>query len=122
MYRNVIIFVCMTISAIATTVYSQENTEHSQTNSENNQSNTITGTVTKNDFAGDTISIITDDQRQMSFSVPSNSIITRDTKNVALMDIKNGHPVTIQYEVTSPGMNVVESINDNKPTSSGDVN
>jgi len=78
---------------------------------------TISGVVTKIDFVGNTISILSDDQHQMSFSVPENAIITQDTQDIGLMDIKESNPVTIQYDIASPGMDVVESIIDNKPSS-----
>ncbi len=81
----------------------------------NNQANTVSGTVTKTDFVGNTITVLTADQQQMVFSVPGNAIITRGTKDIGLMDVKPGHPVTIQYEVSSPGKDIANSIVDNKP-------
>ena len=51
----------------------------------------------------------------MVFSVPGNAIITRGTNDIGLMDIKAGHPVTIQYQVSTPGKDIAVSIVDNKP-------
>jgi hypothetical protein len=93
---------------MVTVAFSQENLKNSQTK-------TVSGTVSKIDFVGNTISIQTSDARLMSFFVPDNAIIVRDTQNIGLMDIKAGHPVTIQYDISSPGKDIVDSIVDNKP-------
>ena len=76
----------------------------------------ISGTVSKIDFVGSTVSILTADQHQMSFFVPGNAIITRETHDIGLMDIKEGHPVTIKYDISSSGRNSADSIVDNNPT------
>jgi hypothetical protein len=93
---------------MVTAAYSQENPKNPQTK-------TVSGTVTGIDFAGNTISILTEDQHQLSFSVPDHAIIIRDTKDIGLIDIKQGDPVTIKYEISSPGKDIVDSIVDNKP-------
>ena len=74
---------------------------------------TVSGVVTKTDFVGNTISIQTDDLHQMSFFVPGNVIITQNEQDIGLMDIKQNHPVIIQYDIASPGKNIVTSIVDN---------
>ena len=79
------------------------------------QLKTVSGTVTGMDFVGNTISILTGDGHQMSFYVPGNAIITRDTHDIGLMDVKVSHPVTIRYDTTSAGKASVDSIIDNKP-------
>jgi len=84
---------------------------------QNRQTKTISGVVTKIDFVGNTISVLTDDQHQRSLYVAGNAIITSDTHDVGLMDIREGDPVTIQYDVSSPGKDMVDSIVDNKPSS-----
>jgi len=90
---------------------------YGQQNPQNHQTKTVAGAVTSVDFVGNTISILTDGQHRMSFFVPGNSIITRDTHDIGLMDIKEGHPVTIQYDIMSPGKNTADSIIDNQPSS-----
>lgn len=95
-------------ASMVTAAYSQENPGNYQTR-------TISGTVADIDFVGNTISILTKDQHQMSFLVPGNAVITRDTHDIGLMDIKQGHPVTIQYDISSPGKDMVYSIVDNNP-------
>ena len=95
---------------------------YGQKNTENHLTRVISGVLIKNDFVGNIIAIQTDNGHQMSFSVPSNIIITRDTRDIGLMDVKVGHPVTIQYDASSPGKNFAQSIVDNKSTNSGDVN
>jgi hypothetical protein len=94
---------------MVTAAFGQENLKKDQTK-------TVSGTVSKIDFVGSSISIQTSDARQMSFVVPGNAIIIRDTQNIGLMDIKEGHSVTIQYNISSPGKDIVESIVDNKPS------
>jgi hypothetical protein len=88
---------------------------YSQENPKKNQAKTISGTVSDMDSVGNTISILTDDQHRMSFFVPGSAVITRDTHDIGLMDIKQGHPVTIQYDISSSGKDIVESIVDNNP-------
>ena len=76
------------------------------------QASTVSGMVANIDFVGSTIAILTANQEQMSFYVPGNAVITRNTHDIGLMDIKEGHPVTIKYDASVPGKNVVESIID----------
>ena len=83
---------------------------------ENHHTSTISGVVTGTDFVGSTINVQTIDQQQMTFYVPTGADIVRETRDIGLMDIKQGHPVTIQYYTSSPGKNIVLSIVDNKPT------
>jgi hypothetical protein len=88
---------------------------YGQGNPKKNQTKIISGTVADMDSVGNTISILTDDQHRMSFFVPGNASITRDTHDIGLMDIKQGHPVTIQYDILSSGKDIVDSIVDNNP-------
>jgi hypothetical protein len=108
MYKyKVILFLLMTTMTVTAA--------YSQTNSGNHQTATVSGTVTKIDFVGNTISILTDDNHPMSFSVPGKAIILQDTQDIGLMDVKISHPVTIKYDVSSSGKQIVDSIIDNKP-------
>lgn len=95
---------------------------YSQVNPKSVQTSTVTGVVQEIDTVGNTISILTGDplaggQQQMSFSVPGNTVIIRETQDIGLMDIKPGHPVTIQYDTSTPGKNTADNIVDNKPAS-----
>jgi len=87
---------------------------HSQENLESYQKKIISGTVIETDFVGSTINVRTD-QGQRVFSVPEGATIVRETHDIALMDIKAGHPVTIEYYTSSPGKDIVVSIVDNEP-------
>ena len=107
MNKTRIIFSCLMFVLTTSAAYGQVNLV-------NNQTKTVSGTVTNMDYAGSTISIQTEDQHKLSFSVPGNAIIVQDSHDIGLMDIKGGHPVTIQYDVSSPGKNMVESIVDNQ--------
>ena len=107
MHKYTVMLPLIMAALMVTAAYGQENTR-------NYQAKLISGIVSKIDFVGNTISILTDAQHQMSFFVPGNAIITRDTHDIGLMDIKEGHPVTIQYDVSSPGKNIVDSIIDNE--------
>jgi len=73
----------------------------------------ISGTVTGSDSVGNIISIRTQDQKQMVFSVPDKAIITQETHNIGLMDIRDASAVTIQYFITPSFQNTVVSIVDN---------
>jgi len=73
----------------------------------------ITGTVMGTDSVGNIISIRTDDQKQMVFSVPDKAVITQDTQKIGLMDIQESSAVTIQYFVSPSFKNTVISIVDN---------
>jgi hypothetical protein len=108
MRKYKIIFSLILSALIVTTAYCQGNLG-------NNQTITVSGTVTQTDFVSNTITILTADQQQMVFSVPGNAIITRGTNDIGLMDIKAGHPVTVQYTILSPGKDIVVSVVDNKP-------
>jgi len=105
-YKIVSILIASTL--IATAAYSQEYPGKPPIK-------TVSGTVINVDFVGNTIAIQSGDGRQMSFSVPGSTTIVQNTHNIGLMDIKPGHPVTIQYDVLSPGKNSVDSIVDNNP-------
>ncbi|MBF0523179.1 MAG: hypothetical protein HQL24_09010 [Candidatus Omnitrophica bacterium] len=87
---------------------------YSQDESDKSQKIIISGTVTKVDEVGNIINIKTD-QGELAFSVSDSAIIVRNTHDIELMDIKVGHPVTIQYSVYSPGKNIITSIVDNAP-------
>jgi len=104
-----IIFSLLFVVFLATAGYCQKDLDTHQTK-------TVSGDVTGTDFVGSTISIMTTDQRPMTLYVPNEASITRETVDTGLMDIKSGHPVTIQYYTASPGKDVVVSIVDNKPT------
>jgi len=106
MYKYKIILSLLMSAFIVTAGYCQKDLE-------NHRTNTISGTVTEADFVGSTISVRTD-QGQRVFSVPNGVTIVRDTHDIALMDIKEGHPVTIQYYTSSPGKDTVVSIVDNE--------
>lgn len=108
MRKYKIIFSLIMSALIVTAGYCQGNLG-------NNQTITVSGTVTQTDFVGNTITILTADQQQMVFSVPGNVTITRGTNDIGLMDIKAGHSVTIQYQVSSPGKDIAVNIVDNKP-------
>ena len=73
-----------------------------------------TGTVLNTDAVGNIISIRTDAQVQMSFTVPDKALITQETHNIGLMDIGEASLVTIQYYVSSSLKNIVVSIVDNE--------
>jgi len=103
------VFPLIMVALMVTAAYGQENLKNIQTK-------TVSGTVSNIDFVGNTISILTADQHQMSFIVPNNATITKDTHDIGLMDIKPGHPVTIQYDASSPAKNIADSISDNNPT------
>ena len=108
MRKYKIIFSLILSALMVTAAYCQGNLG-------NNQTITVYGTVTQTDFVSNTITILTADQQQMVFSVPGNAIITRGTNDIGLMDIKAGHPVTVQYTILSPGKDIVVSVVDNKP-------
>ncbi len=108
MIKHRIILSFLITALMATAVYGQGKPRIDNTK-------TVSGIVKKIDFVGGTISILTDDTLQMSFLVSNNAIIMRDTQSIGLMDIKEGHPVTIQYDIASPGRDIAKSIVDNKP-------
>ncbi len=78
----------------------------------------IGGKVINVDSVGNIITIQTDDQQQMAFSVPDKVSITQETHDIGLMEIRATDPVTVQYYASSPGKYVVFSIVDNKPIAS----
>ena len=80
----------------------------------NQQISTIAGAVTKVDVAGRVIGIQTD-TGEMEFYIPEQVKIVRNTHYIALLEIKIGHPVTIQYDNSSIGRNNIISLVDNKP-------
>ena len=104
---KIIIFVLIN-ALMLTTGYCQKDLE-------NHQIKTVAGVATGTDFVGSTIDIVTTDQRQMTFYVPSGASMTRGTQDIGLMDVKQGHSVTVQYYTSSPGKDIVVSIVDNKP-------
>jgi len=108
MHKYKIIFPFLMAVLMVSTAYSQEN-------SKDRKIKTISGTVANIDFVGNTISVLTADQHQVSLYVPGNAIITKDTHDIGLMDVKPGHPVIIQYDSSSPGRDIVDSIVDNNP-------
>jgi hypothetical protein len=108
MYKFKIIFPLLVTVFMVTAGYCQKDLE-------NHQIKTVAGMATGTDFVGSTIDIMTTDQRQMTFYVPSGANMTRGTQDIGLMDIKQGHSVTIQYYTSSPGKDIVVSIVDNKP-------
>lgn len=107
MCKYKVILILLVSALMGTAAYSQENL-HS------NQIKTVSGTVTKTDFVGNTITVLTNDQKQMAFFVPGNVIITQEAHDIGLMDIREGNPVTIQYDNSSTGQSIAVSIVDNK--------
>ena len=105
-------FVLLTAFIAAANAYGQSKPGNSQVN-------TISGTVVQSDFVGDTITVLTNMNQQMTFSVPGNAIIVREAKDIELMDIKVGSPVIVKYDISSPGKDIAVSIIDNKPVSNG---
>jgi len=87
---------------------------YSQEKLVNYQTKTISGTVMNTDFVGNTISILTEDQHHLSFSVPAKAIITQETHKIGLMDIGKSDSVTIQYYTLSSPQYTVVSILDNE--------
>lgn len=86
---------------------------YAQEKPENHLIKTIKGTVMSTDSVGNTISIRTDGQQEMAFSVPDKAIITQETHNIGLMDIGKSDSVTIQYYALFPTKNILVSIVDN---------
>ena len=107
MNRYKIIFVLL-ISAIASP------SGHCQEKADNRPTKTIKGTVIGLDAVGDIISIQTEDQQKMSFSVPDKAFITQETHNIGLMDIREASAVTVQYYVSPSSKNIVVSLIDNE--------
>jgi len=108
MYKNNIILT-LVMGALMLTV------AHSQEKLDSQQMKTIKGTVIGLDAVGNIISIQTQDQQKMAFSVPDKAIITQETRNIGLMDIGEASAVTIQYYVLSSSKNIVVSLIDNEP-------
>lgn len=106
MYKNRIINFLIMSMFVVSTAYCQEKPE-------NHLIRNITGTVVSTDTVGNIISIRTEDQRQMAFSVPDKAIITQETHNIGLMDIGKSDSVKIQYYLSSSKYFVV-SIVDNE--------
>jgi len=104
-YKSKIFLTLLTSALMITTAYCQGKPE-------GHIIKTITGTVINNDAVGNIITIRTQGQQQMAFSVPDKAIITHQTKNIGLMDIRAADPVTIRYYVSS-SKNIVVSIADN---------
>jgi hypothetical protein len=78
---------------------------------------TAVGTVTQVDAVGNIINIRTD-SGDMSFIIPDQARKVRETKDIGLLEIGQGHPVIIEYTVIAPGKYKVVSLVDNQPTSS----
>jgi len=74
----------------------------------------ITGTVIGLDAVGNTISVRSQDQQKMSFTVTDKAVISQEAHPIGLMDIGKADTVTIQYYVTSPLKYFVVSIIDNE--------
>ena len=107
MFKNkVIVFLLMGLLMVST-AYCQEKPENQPLTS-------ITGTVISTDAVGNTISIRTEDQKQMAFSVPDKAIIRQDTHNIGLMDIGKSDSVNIQYYVSPLARNIIVNIVDNE--------
>ena len=81
---------------------------------ENHLIKSIAGTVISTDAVGNIISIRTEDQKQMAFLVPDKVIISQDTHNIGLMDIRKSDAVAIHYYVSSSLKNVIVDIVDNE--------
>jgi hypothetical protein len=92
---------------ISTTAYCQEKPD-------NHIIRYITGTVINTDSVGNIISIKTEDQKEMAFSVPEKALITQETHNIGLMDIGESSAVSIQYYVSPLAKNVIISLVDNE--------
>ena len=73
-------------------------------------SKTVSGTLTKVENSGNTITIRTVDQRNLIFTVPTNAVITHEMRRVKLMDLKKGDPVSVQYDTFSPNKFIVTRI------------
>lgn len=95
---------------------------------ENHQVKIIHGTVINLDTVGSVITIETMEQvgtvgntvqavgpEQVAFFVPDKVIITLQTHDIGLMDMRKGDPVTVRYYAASPGKYTVSSIMDNRP-------
>ena len=107
MYRYRIILTLLIGAVMVTAGYCQEKPE-------NHLIKNITGTVMSTDSVGNSISIRTDDQQEMAFSVPDKPVISQDTRNIGLMDIGKSDSVTIKYYVSSSSKNIIVSIIDNE--------
>ena len=81
---------------------------------ENHLIKSIAGTVISLDAVGNIISIRTEKQRQMAFSVPDKAMITQDTHNIGLMDIGKSDSVAIHYYVSSTSKNIIVDMVDNE--------
>jgi len=99
------------ISLIIPAAYCQEKKEYHLIKS-------IAGTVINVDNIGNIITIRTENQQQMSFSVVDNASITQETRNIGLMDIEQADPVIMQYYVLSTGKLTAVNIMDNKAIAS----
>ncbi|MBF0595716.1 MAG: hypothetical protein HQL22_12230 [Candidatus Omnitrophica bacterium] len=88
---------------------------YGQGETQDRKSFSIVGTVTTVDTVAGVINVQTDNG-PMAFSVSEKAQIVRDTHDIGLLDIKPGHPVTIQYETPSPGKSNVISLVDNMPS------
>jgi len=107
MSRLKVIFPFLFVVTMITVAYGQQKPVNFQTM-------IISGTVTGTDYVGNTVSIMTDDQHPMSFFVPGNAIITRDTHDIGLMDLMISNPITIKYSRSTLGKDTAYSIVDNK--------
>lgn len=106
MSRNkTIIITLLTLACTATFAYCQEKTA-------NRQISTINGTLTNVDFVGSTIVVKTNNE-QITFSVPTDAIITRGMEKLGIEDLEETDSVTIQYYSPSTGQYSVVSIVDN---------
>ena len=108
MFKYKIILTLFISAGMITVAYCQEKAG-------NHLIKNITGTVISTDSVGNNISIRTNSQQEMAFSLPDKAIITQETHNIGLMDIGKSDSVTIQYYVSSSLKNNVVNIVDNEP-------
>ena len=78
------------------------------------QTRTISGLVSKVDAVGDVVNVKTE-RGDMAFSVSGQTRIVQDTKDIGMLSLGQGHPVTVEYVVESPGKYKATSMVDNQP-------
>ena len=74
---------------------------------------TFSGTITEIDAVGDVIKVKVGGE-EMAFSISDQAKIVRNAHDAGLLDIKEGHPVTIQYDGSSLGRNNIIRLVNNK--------
>ena len=95
----------LAVACAASCAYCQEKAEYSKIQ-------TVTGTLTKVDFAGSLI-VVNTGSDQMAFSVPDDANITGGMEDLGLAGLKESDPVTVQYYSPVPGQYVVVNVMDN---------